>query len=74
MAALNVIGAATLFGTPDGPLGVIRTRIAPLTLAVWIVGVGVGLLRMAKAPQPMTQPASSWEESAEHRDGALARG
>src|SRR6185295_16368289 len=37
VAAVNLIGAAAIFDTPDGPLGVLRTRVAPPALALWIV-------------------------------------
>ena len=48
-AAVNVVGAAAIFGTPDGPLGVLRTRVAPPALALWIVAASVGMLRIGKS-------------------------
>ena len=45
VAALHVVGAAAIFGTPDGPLGVIRTRVDPVALGVWVVAACVGMLR-----------------------------
>ena len=44
-AAVNLAGAAAIFDTPDGTFGVIRTRVAPPALAVWVVAASVGMLR-----------------------------
>ena len=44
-AAVNLAGAAAIFDTPDGAFGVIRTRVAPPALAVWVVAASVGMLR-----------------------------
>lgn len=44
-AAVNLAGAAAIFDSPDGPFGVIRTRVAPPVLAVWVVVTSIGLLR-----------------------------
>jgi hypothetical protein len=46
VTAVNILGAAAVFDTPDGFFGVLRTRVAPLALAVWIVAVSVGLIRI----------------------------
>ena len=48
VAAVNVIGAAAIFDTPDGPLGVLRTRVAPPALALWIVAAAVAVLRITR--------------------------
>src|SRR5690349_8129629 len=57
VAAVNLIGAAAIFDTPDGPLGVLRTRVAPPALALWIVAAAVAMLRITKAPQMVNPPA-----------------
>jgi hypothetical protein len=44
-AAVNLAGAAAIFDSPDGPFGVIRTRVAPPALALWVVAVSIGMLR-----------------------------
>jgi hypothetical protein len=49
VAAVNVVGAAAIFGTPDGALGVFRTRVAPPALALWIVSASVGMPRIGKS-------------------------
>ena len=58
VAAVNIIGAAAVFDTPDGFFGVLRTRVAPLALAVWIIAVSVGMIRMGN-PERLahTRPA-----------------
>jgi hypothetical protein len=45
VAAVNILGAAAVFDTPDGLFGVLRTRVAPVALAVWIIAVSVAMLR-----------------------------
>lgn len=60
-AVVNVVGAATIFGTPDGLLGVVRTRVAPPALALWVVAAIVGLLRIGKLTRTMAPPAASPE-------------
>jgi hypothetical protein len=57
LAAVNVVGAAAIFDTPDGPLGVIRTRVAPPGLAIWMVAASIGMLRLSEAPQIINLPA-----------------
>jgi hypothetical protein len=56
VAAVNLIGAAAIFDTPDGPLGVLRTRVAPPALALWIVAAAVAVLRITKVPQMVSPP------------------
>jgi len=47
---VNLAGAAAIFDTPDGVFGVIRTRVAPPALAVWVVAASVGMLRSRDEP------------------------
>lgn len=73
VAVVNVVGATAIFGTPDGPLGVLRTRVAPPVLALWIVAASVGLLRVGRSARTVTLAEDpSREATSGHRDGVRA--
>jgi hypothetical protein len=69
VAAVNLVGAAAIFDTPDGPLGVLRTRVAPPALALWIVAASVGMLRLGKGAADDDPARHGLQGSAGHPDG-----